>query len=241
MSTLWQVLGRGYLEEPFYEALKGKTEPGQEDASQLSALQTVLEDHGHITTLWERGEINRIFSLFQDTKGKAAGERGKLYKAWADLCIQPLPGRPTNLWAVLGLASIDSSYRTRLTTAATSSSPSNDLAAELAKTPAFPLTFGEGNALVQLLSQSAARDALVALGDSIWVVKKDSALADLTKLADAAEALVEALEKGRTLAKVPCSGGHRAVAATSQMTAPFHLDAPLLDLLTTQVFTSVVR
>jgi hypothetical protein len=233
MSQLWQVLGRAYLEDPFHNAVKGTAIPKENDVSKLVDLKKALEDASHFATRWERGEVNRIFSLFQDSAGASAKARDVLRNAWAGLGTQPLPARPEQLWSVLGLASIDGAYQTRLANAALAGNPSTAIGNELAKSPAFSPSSQEFNALLRLLGQPAARNALKDLESAIWVVKND-AEEIFSGIAAAAKALADAFGQGQAVAKVPCSGGHSNVDANASMTAALHLDAPILDLLVSE-------
>jgi|CXWL01.1.fsa_nt_gi hypothetical protein len=120
MDQLWGVLGRACVDGGFATDLKGvvvvKKVDGytvpEDEVAGLDDLQKVLTAAGFRASLWERGELNRIFYWLKE--GKGAQALRNLAEIWQKLPgLADLPRYPAELWRLVGLCCIDKQVASR--------------------------------------------------------------------------------------------------------------------------------
>lgn len=234
MEQLWQILGRSYIHTGFgLDTLREMAKDGddptkpEKDPAKLKDLSDHLHLHRHRPSRWELTEVNRIFFVVDKLWSDLAPFR-TIADAW-----NPLAGtiqtRPTELWALLGLASIDKDFGDRMVVAAQESDVY--LADALREPPEFFLEPEEIPALAAVLRQPPVVEAIGQIRRDIWVYDDDRATLE------ALHALLGEVLDGRPLRKAPCSGGHTRVKLSLDGLPYLHISAPLIDSLAAEALS----
>lgn len=238
MEQLWQVLGRSFIDNAFAVDTLGNAQADdvdpntwEDEASKLTGLARHLHGHKYRLSRWELVEVNRIFFTVNTVWPDLANSPfQQIADAWAAI-PKNVSLRPTELWSLLGLASIDENFADRIFAAASVSL--EQLLVELAKPPAYDLELAELTALTSLLTKASVRMAHDAIHPKIWVYREDERQI-LKRLRDVINA-VDLSPDG--LRDAPCSAGHTRDKVSKDRLTYFHISAPLIDSLAAEALS----
>lgn len=238
MDQLWGVLGRAYLEPVFradvvLRVRADAADPDKPEAAvkELGALHGFLATEGFRVSLHELEEINRIFLICRLQQGNPKPDKDPLAgmekfsaaatQALAGPGMNALPPRASELWSLIGLCAIDGVVRQRYAVA-------GDLAAEMAKAPAFRLDTDEKALAARLFADPDALAGLSIFVENCWIPPKNNE----QTLLELAAFITSLAANGGVLPAAQCGGAHTLNLPSAMKKDPYlHFGAPFVESL----------
>lgn len=191
MTEYWAVIGRMMIDHPFHQQLIANYRHNEQDTSKLTNLFSLLaRTYGLRLSLWELGDINRILTQLKAAEDEIQdvnlrpSNQVKLHWNSAKAAADPqkvldgkdsFEGRILEMWAVLGLASMDQRFAQRVVGPKGGKTRKEHLRAELQVPPVFRIPDSEEfDTLVIFCDIPQIADVLDQLHDINWVVPKSA-------------------------------------------------------------------